>query len=52
MIALTDLVTNSGTPGEIIEDGSLFLREETTGVVEREMASTLLAWSGCEIVGV
>ena len=51
MIALTDLVTNSGTPREMIVDGSHFREEERKGVVEREMASTLLAWSGCEVVG-
>ena len=51
-IALTDLVTNTGTPREMIEDGTLLCEEVRTGQVEREMASTLLARSGCEVVGV
>ena len=52
MIALTDLVTTTGTPRGMIEDGFHFLEEEGTGLVERENASALLAWSGCQVVGV
>lgn len=51
-IALTNLVTNIETLREIIRDGSLFLAEERTGVVEREMASILLARSKYEVVEV
>ena len=52
MIALTNLVTKIETLREIIKDGSLFLEEERRGVVEREMASTLLARSKYEVVEV
>ncbi len=51
-ITLINLVTKIETLREIVRDGSLFLEEERTGVVEREMASSLLERSKYEVVEV
>lgn len=50
--AHTNHVTNIETLREIVRDGSLFLEEERTGLVEREMVSSLLERSKYEVVEV